>query len=140
VYDTVYAHQDVEDDQRIGVRSTALRFGLEHSKVWLSGFSAACVALLALGGAARGLGPLFAATAVAGGGMQLAWLLTKVRLADRASCHATFVAMARFGWIVLAAIVADRLISPPEEKHQPPQRKQQPQPAPTASVATAPLS
>ena len=36
VYDTIYAHQDAKDDLKVGIRSTALRFG-EDSKVWLAG-------------------------------------------------------------------------------------------------------
>lgn len=41
--------QDKEDDVRIGVKSTALRFG-EQTKLWLSGFSVAMLAGLALAG------------------------------------------------------------------------------------------
>jgi 4-hydroxybenzoate polyprenyltransferase len=36
-YDTVYAHQDKEDDLRIGIKSTALKFG-SSTKIWLYGF------------------------------------------------------------------------------------------------------
>ena len=36
VYDTIYAHQDAVDDARVGIRSTALRFG-EATPQWLSG-------------------------------------------------------------------------------------------------------
>jgi len=36
-YDTIYAHQDREDDMRIGIRSTALRFG-ENSKNYVAIF------------------------------------------------------------------------------------------------------
>lgn len=43
-YDTIYAHQDIEDDVKIGVRSTAIRFG-EHNRLWISGFYGACVSL-----------------------------------------------------------------------------------------------
>jgi 4-hydroxybenzoate polyprenyltransferase len=48
-YDTIYAMQDVEDDARIGIKSTARK--LENRSVWLVGFSYACmVTLLALVG------------------------------------------------------------------------------------------
>jgi len=30
-YDTIYAHQDAEDDALIGVKSTALLFGARHA-------------------------------------------------------------------------------------------------------------
>jgi 4-hydroxybenzoate polyprenyltransferase len=36
-YDTIYAHQDREDDALIGMKSTALRFG-DNTKIWLSFF------------------------------------------------------------------------------------------------------
>ncbi|MDJ0993398.1 MAG: 4-hydroxybenzoate octaprenyltransferase [Dinoroseobacter sp.] len=44
-YDTIYAHQDTEDDALIGVKSTARLFGA-NSRKWLSGFLVATVALL----------------------------------------------------------------------------------------------
>lgn len=45
-YDTIYAYQDVEDDALIGVKSTARLFG-ENGIVWLRGFMAASVLLIA---------------------------------------------------------------------------------------------
>ncbi len=36
-YDTIYAHQDRDDDRAAGIKSTALKFGV-HSKRWVSGF------------------------------------------------------------------------------------------------------
>jgi len=44
-YDTIYAHQDAEDDALIGVKSTARLFG-ETTPRWLRRFLVACVALL----------------------------------------------------------------------------------------------
>ena len=46
-YDTIYAHQDTEDDALIGVKSTARLFG-ENSKAWLRGFMFATILLLAV--------------------------------------------------------------------------------------------
>ncbi len=45
-YDTVYAHQDAEDDALIGVKSTALLFG-DRSRAWLWGFAGVAVVLMA---------------------------------------------------------------------------------------------
>lgn len=45
-YDTIYAHQDKDDDQMIGIKSTALLFG-ERSKKYVGIFYALCWALLA---------------------------------------------------------------------------------------------
>lgn len=46
-YDTIYAHQDAEDDALIGVKSTARLFG-DRSAMWLRRFLVAAVALMAL--------------------------------------------------------------------------------------------
>ncbi|PID36277.1 MAG: 4-hydroxybenzoate octaprenyltransferase [Rhodobacterales bacterium] len=46
-YDTIYAHQDTEDDALIGVKSTARLFG-ENSGKWLAGFLMLTVLLLAM--------------------------------------------------------------------------------------------
>ena len=46
-YDTIYAHQDREDDALIGVKSTARLFGA-NSRAWLWGFVASTVLLLTL--------------------------------------------------------------------------------------------
>ncbi len=46
-YDTIYAHQDAEDDALIGVKSTARLFGT-RSPTWLRRFLVASVALMSL--------------------------------------------------------------------------------------------
>ncbi|MEO1638020.1 MAG: 4-hydroxybenzoate octaprenyltransferase [Pseudomonadota bacterium] len=46
-YDTIYAHQDVEDDALIGVKSTARLFG-EDSRRWLRLFSTVTIILFGL--------------------------------------------------------------------------------------------
>lgn len=46
-YDTIYAHQDKDDDVMVGIKSTALLFG-ERSKKWVAVFYGAAWVLLAL--------------------------------------------------------------------------------------------
>lgn len=46
-YDTIYAHQDKDDDAVIGIKSTALLFG-ERSKKWVGGFYGAAWVLIAI--------------------------------------------------------------------------------------------
>jgi 4-hydroxybenzoate polyprenyltransferase len=46
-YDTIYAHQDKEDDALIGIKSTALLLG-ERSKIWVSGFYGAAMMCIVL--------------------------------------------------------------------------------------------
>ncbi|KAL2481386.1 4-hydroxybenzoate polyprenyltransferase [Abeliophyllum distichum] len=55
VYDTIYAHQDKEDDVRVGVRSTALRFA-DSTKEWITGFGIACIGSLAYSGFCANIG------------------------------------------------------------------------------------
>jgi 4-hydroxybenzoate polyprenyltransferase len=57
-FDTIYAHQDREDDALVGVRSTARLFG-EHTRKFLAACYAASVAVLALSGWLAGLGAWF---------------------------------------------------------------------------------
>src|SRR6516165_4380760 len=57
-YDTIYAHQDREDDALIGIKSTALLFG-DRTKPMLAIFYGLAVALISLAGALVGAGALF---------------------------------------------------------------------------------
>lgn len=47
-YDTIYAHQDKEDDISVGIKSTALKFG-DASKKWVFGFYMLAITFMALG-------------------------------------------------------------------------------------------
>jgi 4-hydroxybenzoate polyprenyltransferase len=78
-YDTIYAHQDAEDDALIGVRSTARLFG-EATPRWLRRFLVATVLLLGLAAILAGVGGSPLALALALGapwalGWHLAWQL-----------------------------------------------------------------
>jgi 4-hydroxybenzoate polyprenyltransferase len=106
-YDTIYAHQDKDDDALIGVKSTALKFGAA-TKPWLFGFYGATVALTALAGALAGLAwPFYALLAV--GAAQLFWQAAKVNIDDAADCLAKFRANRWFGWLLLAALAAGQI-------------------------------
>ena len=75
-YDTIYAHQDAEDDALIGVKSTARLFG-ETSPRWLRGFALGAVALMAV---AVGLAVPTAAAALVvalGGPLAMGWHLRR---------------------------------------------------------------
>lgn len=109
VYDTIYAHQDKEDDLKVGVKSTALRFG-DLTKYWISGFGAACFGSLALSGYNADLGwpyyPFIAAAAA-----QLAWQVSTVDLSSRSDCNKKFVSNKWFGALVFSGILFGRLVS-----------------------------
>lgn len=71
-YDTIYAHQDVEDDALIGVKSTARLFG-DQSHRYLAGFGILTVTLLALTIALTGRNQLIAFAGLAGFAAHLIW-------------------------------------------------------------------
>jgi 4-hydroxybenzoate polyprenyltransferase len=107
-YDTIYAHQDREDDALVGVRSTARLFG-EATRPFLAACYAATVALAALAGVMAGLGPaFFAGLAVAAG--LLAWQVARLAIDDAARCGRLFRANRDVGLAIAAAIVAGRVL------------------------------
>jgi 4-hydroxybenzoate polyprenyltransferase len=108
-YDTIYAHQDKEDDILIGVKSTALALG-DATPKWLWLFYGLTLALVGGAGWTAGLGWAFwPGLAVAGG--QLLWQIRSVDIHDSANCLGTFRSNRYFGWLLLAAIVAGRMAS-----------------------------
>lgn len=88
-YDTIYAHQDVEDDEKAGVKGMALRF--RHSTKLL----AACLTvtqliMLALCGWYAGLGPLYFIGTVGGVAAAMTYFIYDVDLSRPESCGAWF--------------------------------------------------
>lgn len=85
-YDTIYAHQDTEDDALIGVKSTARLFG-EASPRWLAGFAALSALLLA--GAtlmvAQGAALWLALAGIAAFAGHLLWQLARFDAEDTAA-------------------------------------------------------
>ena len=88
-YDTIYAHQDREDDALIGIKSTALLFG-EHTRPLLAVFYTLAVALLAFAGWSAVAGLVFSIGLVAFAA-QLSWQISRFRLGDP-ECHGRFTA------------------------------------------------
>ncbi|XP_028808579.1 4-hydroxybenzoate geranyltransferase 2 isoform X2 [Neltuma alba] len=109
VYDTIYAHQDKEDDVKVGVKSTALRFG-ESTKKWISGFGVACIGSLAFSGFNAEIGwPYYPFLGAASG--HLIWQIWTVDLSSRSDCNKKFVSNKWFGAIIFGGILAGRLAS-----------------------------
>ncbi|PWR04409.1 4-hydroxybenzoate octaprenyltransferase [Meridianimarinicoccus roseus] len=112
-YDTIYAHQDREDDALIGVKSTARLFG-NNSPAWLRGFLAATVALMALAVmlafGAPGAGMAVALTGVGGMGLHMAWQLHRLDIDDGAVCLRLFRSNRDAGLIAVAGFVLALLV------------------------------
>ena len=107
-YDTIYAHQDKEDDALVGVKSTALKFGAD-SKVWLAGFSVIAVVLFEFAMAQAHLAWL-ALLAVAVVALHLTWQIVSVDLDDPADCLAKFRSNRWIGWTLLVGIAGGHLL------------------------------
>ena len=102
-YDTIYAHQDREDDALIGVRSTARLFA-RNTRPFLAACYAAAVALLALSGWLAALDwPYFAALLAPAA--LLAWQAATVDIHDPAGCLRRFKLNREAGLLIALAIL-----------------------------------
>jgi 4-hydroxybenzoate polyprenyltransferase len=106
-YDTIYAHQDREDDALIGVKSTALLFG-ERTKPMLAVFYTLAVALIALAGWTAGAGIVFSIGLVAFAA-NLSWQIRRLDISDSALCLAVFKSNRDAGLILFAALALDQM-------------------------------
>jgi 4-hydroxybenzoate polyprenyltransferase len=120
-YDTIYAHQDKEDDALIGVKSTARLFGDAGTPRWMLGFLVGCVTLVGiavmLALTADGISPIALLLGLAGVwafGLHLGWQLRHLDTTDPASCLRLFRSNRDAGLILAlflagAALVRDHL-------------------------------
>jgi 4-hydroxybenzoate polyprenyltransferase len=114
-YDTIYAHQDREDDALMGVKSTARLFG-DRSHAWLALFlllsvalfTAAVLAALWPQGSAVQLG--LALAGVAGFGAHLGWQLARLDTNDPAGCLTLFRSNRDAGLIAALFLAAAALV------------------------------
>ena len=104
-YDTIYAHQDREDDALVGLKSTALLFA-ENTRPALAAFSAAAVILIGLAGYFAGAGVVFA-LGLAAFAAHLAWQIVRIDIGDPELCLKMFRANRDAGLILFVALLLD---------------------------------
>jgi 4-hydroxybenzoate polyprenyltransferase len=104
-YDTIYAHQDREDDALIGVKSTARLFGA-RTRLALIGFYALAVLLIGLAGAAADAGPVFVIGCIFFGA-HLGWQVDRLDIDDPDQCLRLFKSNRDAGLILFAALIGD---------------------------------
>jgi 4-hydroxybenzoate polyprenyltransferase len=102
-YDTIYAHQDKEDDALIGVRSTARLFG-ENTAQWLVGLYGLTVVLVALSFWLAGVG-IVAWLGLAVTAAMLAWQIATLDIDDPEQCLALFKFNGVVGLCLFLALV-----------------------------------
>ncbi len=107
-YDTIYAHQDKEDDVLVGVKSSALALG-ERTRPFLFLFYGAAALLWGAAGAAAGLAwPFWIGLALAT--LQLGWQAARVATDDPIDCLVKFKSNRLAGWLLLGGIVAGHVL------------------------------
>ncbi|KAH8160631.1 hypothetical protein CIB48_g7614 [Xylaria polymorpha] len=90
LYDMIYAHMDVRDDAKAGIKSIALKHGAETKKV-LTGLAVVQIGLLAGAGIATGAGPAFFIGSCGGAALTLGYMINKVNLKSVKDCWWWFV-------------------------------------------------
>lgn len=108
-YDTIYAHQDREDDALLGLKSTALKFG-RATKVWLAGFYALAWLGITIAGLLAGAEIVFL-LGMGAAGAHLFWQVATLNIDDPENCLRRFRSNRDFGLIVFAAIVFDLVLA-----------------------------
>ena len=104
-YDTIYAHQDREDDLLIGIKSTALLFG-ENTRPMLAAFYAGAVALIAIAGLMAGGGLIFLLGLIAFAA-HLTWQVMRLDINDSAHCLKLFKSNRDAGLILFVAMLLE---------------------------------
>ena len=107
-YDTIYAHQDREDDALIGVKSTALLFG-DNTKAMLGVFYALAVVLIGIAGTLAGGGIVFA-LGLAAFAAHLVWQVWRLDIDDPDLCLRIFKSDRDAGLILFAGLLAQAAI------------------------------
>ncbi len=113
-YDTIYAHQDREDDALIGVKSTARLFA-DNTAIWLRGFLILTMALMAAAAlmalaTAKASGLALAVLGVGGMGLHMLWQLQRLDIDDADTCLRLFRANRDTGLIVALFFAAAALV------------------------------
>ncbi|HEY2444981.1 MAG TPA: 4-hydroxybenzoate octaprenyltransferase [Rhizomicrobium sp.] len=102
-YDTIYAHQDVEDDALVGVRSTARLFG-DRSRPWISAFymlTLLCLAAAIFETPGSRWDLLFLVPVA----LHFLWQTVTLEQADSANCLRVFRANREAGLLIAAAFI-----------------------------------
>jgi len=107
-YDTIYAHQDIEDDALIGVKSTALLFGA-RTRPALTAFYAMAVVLIGIALALAKAGAL-GWIALAMFAAHLVWQIVRLDISDAALCKRVFISNRDAGLLLFAGLLVDAVM------------------------------
>ena len=102
-WDTIYGHQDKEDDARLGLKSGALRFG-DATPRWVAFFYTVAVVLIGVAGWLVDLS-LYFYPALLVAALHLVWQLVTLDLHTPKNCLARFSSNRDFGLLVFVALL-----------------------------------
>jgi 4-hydroxybenzoate polyprenyltransferase len=106
-YDTIYAHQDTEDDALIGIKSTALLFGA-RTRPALMVFYGLAVALIGVALGLAGAGWM-AWIGLAAFALHLVWQIRRLEIGDPKLCLRLFKSNRDAGLLLFAGILVDAI-------------------------------
>lgn len=102
-YDTIYAHQDKEDDAIVGVRSTARLFG-DNTKAWLAGLYAGALMCFAVA-FANAQAPVPVMAGLIAAGAHMARQISTLDIDNPDQCLRLFKSNNQVGWLIFLGIV-----------------------------------
>lgn len=102
-YDTIYAHQDKEDDALVGVRSTARLFG-DRTKIWLTGLYATALLFFATAFALAEV-PLPALAGLLAAGSHMIRQIRSLDIDDPDQCLRLFKSNSTVGWLIFLGLL-----------------------------------
>ena len=108
VYDTIYAHQDIDDDKKIGVKSSARLFE-SNTKGILSTFGIGAISGLIASGYLADAHWAFYPFLLSTAGTHLFWQIYTVDLKNRKDCGDKFRSNQTYGGLVLSSILAAKV-------------------------------
>ena len=108
-YDTIYAHQDKEDDALLGLGSTALKFGDNTVSTVGALYGLAAIFWLVAGALAGAHLVYFLAVALVF--LQMSWQVATLDVDDSANCLRRFQSNRDVGVAVFLGLVADKALS-----------------------------
>ncbi|KAF2794686.1 4-hydroxybenzoate polyprenyl transferase [Melanomma pulvis-pyrius CBS 109.77] len=85
LYDMIYAHMDIKDDAKAGIKSIALKHDKE-TKAVLTGLAVVQLGLLAGTGVAAGMGPVFFIGSCGSAAVTLGTMIWRVKLKEVKNC------------------------------------------------------
>lgn len=110
LYDMIYAHMDIKDDAKAGIKSIALKHDAQTKQV-LTGLAVVQISLLAAAGSVVGAGPAFFVGSCGGAALTLAVMIKRVNLKSVSNCWWWFVnGCLMTGGVISAGLGAEYLV------------------------------